>query len=150
MVSVRSTRAKGKHSMNAGQAEQGQESMKHIVSDLLIMASDTSIGEKMKTEIRECVICGTVFESHHYKVWTCCEECRKEYRKRVKREYERTPERKLAHKMYSPKGRELQRRIEHQQDTSVWITNYGERQKQGLIEQYARVNVQEILGGLKL
>ena len=95
--------------------------------------------------IRNCKRCGEPFEytystkRQHY----CSEECAYQASLELSR---------LRSFEYRQKERMKARadRIAHQQDKSVWVPDYGEKQRQGLIEQYARVNVTEILGGLKL
>ena len=104
-------------------------------------------------EIRECIVCGKEFVAKQYKSNTCSKECWKVHRTEYFKKYSRTPERieymRKLHKKQTKAERERQERIKHQQDRTVWTPDYGERQRQTLVEQYARVNVQAILEGMR-
>jgi hypothetical protein len=101
-------------------------------------------------EIRQCVVCGKEFVAKHWKSSTCSQECWKINRRRVNNEYKQSDMYKERLRKRSVAEKRRVERQTHQQDTSVWTADYGERQKANLVEQFARVDVQEILGGLKL
>lgn len=100
-------------------------------------------------EIRKCVICGKEFVARQWKSNTCSHACWQKRDREYRRLYPKTESGKAHYQKYTASEKERQRRLEHQQDTTVWVTEYGEKQKQSLVEQYARVDVQEILRGLK-
>ena len=101
-------------------------------------------------EIRECVVCGTEFVAKQYKSNTCCIKCWKINRRQQLARYRQTEQGRLREKKQTKAYKEQQKRIAHQQDRTVWVKDYGDRQRVELVEQYARVNVAEILGGMKL
>ena len=100
-------------------------------------------------EIRECVVCGTEFVAKQYKSNTCSQACWKIHRRESQREYRQTYAGRMREKKQTVAEKKRQERIKHQQDRSVWVADYGERQRAELVEKYARVNVQEILRGMR-
>ena len=101
-------------------------------------------------EIRKCVVCGTEFLAKQWKSSTCSQACWRINHRNVQEAYKQSEMYRERLRKRSVAEKRRIARQEHQQDRSVWTPDYGERQRANLVEEYARVNVQEILGGLKL
>ena len=83
----------------------------------------------MMNEVRNCEICGAEFTATHYKNVCCSDECKREKVRRLGREFYHSEAGQRYFHSKTKAGEEEAKRLEHQQDKTVWTHDYAERQK---------------------
>lgn len=100
-------------------------------------SSSVKGGEKQMSEVmtRPCAVCGKLIEfTYETKARRYCPECKRARQLEASKEKNRR---------FKDKQKELEnaKRIAHQQDRTIWVTDYAERQKQRTLA---------MLGGIKV